>query len=550
MFSRNTPFAFRNHNTSVSDRFRFGLLISPEPQYPLRIRRGSSLIAPLQQQTSSAPAAFAIGAGQATELLGVLQFTPDDESPFRYNFGFVETDGGQVTVRVHAINDQGTSIASKDYNLGPHGVMQRNISDVVPDIQTENLRVHIEVLSGDGRILAFGSGIATGSNDPSTFEMLFADELLGGGGSGDDLTSVAHDTTLTGDGTPAAPLGLADNSVTASKIASTNNAADGDSLTFTPGGSNVGAYGGGCANGIGVLGKSTTGVQGEGENGIGVNGIATGGKGVVGTNSNTGNYGELGLATAGVKAVGLDQTSSGLFAQSTGGDAVQGHAAASNRSGVYGTNSNGSGYGLYGRNTNNNNEGFVGGSGSGVWGRGTGASHGVIGDASRSGNAGQFFGSIQITGDLLVNGNLSKGGGTFRIDHPLDPENRILAHSFVESPEMMNVYNGMIILSDHGVAWVELPVYYEALNRDFLYQLTCVGGYAPVFIAEEIAENRFKIAGGVADLKVSWQVTGVRKDAWAESNRVVVETDKPLDQQGHYLHPEAFGLSPDWKFDN
>src|SRR5262245_8440898 len=47
------------------------------------------------------------------------------------------------------------------------------------------------------------------------------------------------------------------------------------------------------------------------------------------------------------------------------------------------------------------------------------------------GLAGYFAGSVQITG------NLAKGGGSFKIDHPLDPENKYLYHSFIESPDMM-----------------------------------------------------------------------------------------------------------------
>ncbi len=37
-------------------------------------------------------------------------------------------------------------------------------------------------------------------------------------------------------------------------------------------------------------------------------------------------------------------------------------------------------------------------------------------------------------------------------------------------------------------------------------------------------------SGGSADLRVSWQVTGVRKDAWAEANRIQVEVDKPIER--------------------
>ena len=154
------------------------------------------------------------------------------------------------------------------------------------------------------------------------------------------------------------------------------------------------------------------------------------------------------------------------------------------------------------------------------------------------GHAGYFDGSVRVTGDL------SKGGGGFKIDHPLDPENKYLLHSFVESPDMMNVYNGNATLDANGEAWVELPVWFEALNRDFRYQLTPIGAPGPdLYIAEEVRDNRFKIAGGEPGMKVSWQVTGVRHDPYAEAHRVPVEEDKPPEEQGTYLHPEAYGVS-------
>jgi len=89
---------------------------------------------------------------------------------------------------------------------------------------------------------------------------------------------------------------------------------------------------------------------------------------------------------------------------------------------------------------------------------------------------------------------------------------------------------------------VELPSYFGALNKDFRYQLTCIGGFAPVYVASEIQDNRFVIAGAKPGLKVSWQVTGVRKDPFAEQNRVIPEVDKQPGEQGLYLYPEAYGL--------
>jgi hypothetical protein len=147
----------------------------------------------------------------------------------------------------------------------------------------------------------------------------------------------------------------------------------------------------------------------------------------------------------------------------------------------------------------------------------------------------------KFDGDVDVSGTLTKSGGAFKIDHPLDPENKYLYHSFVESPDMMNIYNGNVILDEVGEAWVELPDWFEALNRDFRYQLTCIGGYASVYVAEEISANRFKIGGGIPGLKISWHVTGIRKDPYAESHRVSVVQDKPDGEKGFYLHPEAYG---------
>lgn len=155
------------------------------------------------------------------------------------------------------------------------------------------------------------------------------------------------------------------------------------------------------------------------------------------------------------------------------------------------------------------------------------------------------FSTSTFGGDVNIDGSLTKGSGAFKIDHPLDPANKYLYHSFVESPDMMNVYNGNVVLHDNGEAVVDLPNWFAALNKDFRYQLTCIGGFAPVYVAEEIANNRFKIAGGRPGLKVSWQVTGIRHDPYAEQHRIMVEQEKSGLDRGRYLHPELYGQSPE-----
>jgi hypothetical protein len=154
--------------------------------------------------------------------------------------------------------------------------------------------------------------------------------------------------------------------------------------------------------------------------------------------------------------------------------------------------------------------------------------------------------AVYASGDATVTGKLSKGGGSFRIDHPLDPANKYLYHSFVESPDMMNIYNGNVVLDDQGQATVELPDWFEALNKEFRYQLTPIGGAAPnLHISRKVDGGSFDIAAGNPGAEVSWMVTGIRQDAWAEANRIPLEVDKSTNDRGRYLHPELYG--PDAK---
>jgi trimeric autotransporter adhesin len=160
-------------------------------------------------------------------------------------------------------------------------------------------------------------------------------------------------------------------------------------------------------------------------------------------------------------------------------------------------------------------------------------------------NATKGLMALDGAGNFEIAGAISKAGGSFKIDHPLDPANKYLYHSFVESPDMMNIYNGVVTLDPKGRASVALPDWFEALNRDFRYQLTAIGAPGPnLYIAEEVSGNRFKIAGGKPGAKVSWQITGVRHDAWAEAHRIPLEVEKKGAEQGHYLHPEEFGKDP------
>jgi hypothetical protein len=144
-------------------------------------------------------------------------------------------------------------------------------------------------------------------------------------------------------------------------------------------------------------------------------------------------------------------------------------------------------------------------------------------------------------GKVEVIGTLSKGGGSFKIDHPLDPANKYLYHSFVESPDMMNIYNGNVTTDASGEATVELPEWFETLNRDFRYQLTVIGQFAQAIVAGKVANHQFVIKTDKPNVEVSWQVTGIRQDAFANANRIEVEVEKAPADRGHYLYPELVG---------
>jgi hypothetical protein len=179
------------------------------------------------------------------------------------------------------------------------------------------------------------------------------------------------------------------------------------------------------------------------------------------------------------------------------------------------------------------------GLGVGVWGV-TDDGIGVAGTAYAAGYAGYFSGKVAIVGNVDLYGKITVGQKNFRIDHPLDPQNRYLLHTCVESSEMKNIYDGVAQL-EKGAAWVELPEWFEALNGDFRYQLTAVSGPAArLHVAEEISDGRFKIAGGEDGMKVCWQVTGTRRDRWAAANPVDVEQEKPEAERGRYLEPSLY----------
>ena len=373
----------------------------------------------------------------------------------------------------------------------------------------------LNLLFGSGSTKPAETGLKLSSKGLFTFA---TGQTFPGTGKG-TITGVSAGTDLTGGGTSGAvtlnldtnkvPQLNTENNFTANQTITGNfvsissyNALSVNQTSSSGWGMSVLSYGAGIA----VDAVNGTGIQASSNGGYAVWGTTSlDGAGVYGDSESSGGYGVLATNnTSAGQALWAETFASGS-SHGAGPDGVHGVSHSGNGSGVAGINDASGGIGVYGRQ-------LVAGS-----------------------YAGRF------DGDVWVNGNLSKNGGSFKIDHPLDPSNKYLYHSFVESPDMKNIYDGVAALDTNGEAVVSMPEWFGALNRDFRYQLTCIGGFAPVYIAEEIADNHFKIGGGRPGMKVSWQVTGTRQDAWANAHRIPVEEIKPQDEHGTYLHPELFG---------
>jgi hypothetical protein len=578
------------------------------------------------------PASFAIGAGEKTQIVGARQTSSDrNTADFRFNLGVVETTGASCVVTWRLLDETGAAVGSPvSWNLGAREQRQENLWSMF-GTGVPNGRVEVEVSSGSGKVIAFGSSVANGSDDPSTVEMYFADSLLAdGSSSGGDITAVIAGQGLTGGGTSGdvtlhvgagagiqvnadsvqvasggitnamlaagsvdsskiadgsvAKIDLADGAVTMAKI-SASGAADGKVLKIAGGGLIWGT------DDTGGLTLPYSGSVNAPAPAFEVTNSNSGGLGVQATNSGSGNYGALGAPSSGVYGFARSSDGEGVVGVANNGLSAHGVTGKSSINiGVYGLNTSsensgylgGPSYGAYGRNKNqhygylggasygvygansNGNYGYLGGSSDGVFGSsssgdgvhgfstsghgvdGSSASgHGVDGSSisghgvhgsSNSGYAGYFDGRVHVTENFTAGGTKS-----FLIDHPLDPEHKTLRHAAIESSEVLNQYSGNVVTDENGFAEIILPEWFEALNKDFRYQLTVIGRFAQAIVEEEIHDNHFTIRTNFGHVKVSWQVTGVRNDAYMRTHPMVVEEVKPPEEQGTYLHPKEWG---------
>jgi hypothetical protein len=164
---------------------------------------------------------------------------------------------------------------------------------------------------------------------------------------------------------------------------------------------------------------------------------------------------------------------------------------------------------------------------------------------------GALYSSITVSGgkvystneDITTAGALSKGSGSFRIEHPLPSksETHELVHSFIEGPQADLIYRGKATLVN-GVASVNIDTSatmtegtFEALCREVQCFTTNESGWTAI---------RGKVTGNILTIQaqdstctdeISWMVIGERKDKhmmdteWTDENgKVIVEPLKPI----------------------
>jgi hypothetical protein len=265
---------------------------------------------------------------------------------------------------------------------------------------------------------------------------------------------------------------------------------------------------------VGVWGQSSS------SNGRGIYGYATSATG--------GSYGGL-FRTLSNQGIGVFALADSPTGATTG---IRGQSASVDGTGLWGFASapTGETNGVFGRAASTEGVGV-----SGLATSATGVNYGVYGETTSL---------VDGFGVYSVGDSATTGLKLFQIDHPLDPDRKLLNHFSEEGPEPYLVYRGNATIAADGRATVSLPEYFDAINREPTYQLTPIGGPAVLYIAQEIADNRFVIGGGLPGMKVSWMVTGIRNDSFVRCYGARREVDKPKRDVGRYLHPELLGFPP------
>jgi len=311
-------------------------------------------------------------------------------------------------------------------------------------------------------------------------------------------------------------------------------------------GSNSGAY---------TLNSHSTALSAHGSDGIFCVGHSTNGIGIIAGGNNSSS---LSIITEGTG--GAFTGYHGVYGKATNSSSGVGVIGVGNNQSTYHTTSNGSGGAFTGYHgsfsystTSSNGTGVIGIGNDGSYylmanGSGGAFTGSLIGAAGWSTNSGGYgiYGKAMGGGyGVFSSGNFGASGTkSFVIDHPLDPENKILKHYSVESPEVLNMYRGNVILNDGGEAVIILPNYFWSININFSYILTAIGKAAPnIYIKNEINEDgEFTISGGETGQKISWVVYAERNDPYMKltPNARDVVIDKTNLQKNKYISPELY----------
>ncbi|HWP30201.1 MAG TPA: hypothetical protein VNK96_00515 [Fimbriimonadales bacterium] len=303
---------------------------------------------------------------------------------------------------------------------------------------------------------------------------------------------------------------------------------------YATSGTNYGVYGQSASTeGRGIFGWATASsgttyggrFQSDSTSGIAVNGWATAGSGatygVWGQSASTSGRGVYGYVTA------TSGSTNGVYgrSESTNGLGVVGYAPANN----------GINYGVYAQSDSTNGRGVLG------WATAiSGTTYGVVGRSDSTSGYG-----VYSSGNFAATGTKS-----FQIDHPLMPETHYLNHFCTEGPEPYNVYSGNVVTDAQGYANVQLPDYFESINRDFRYQITVIDGAGEEFVqarvVRKIQNNHFVIRTSMPHVEVSWRVEAVRNDLWVQKYGFVTEQEKPEEYKGKYLRPDLYGMPKEY----
>jgi hypothetical protein len=472
--------------------------------YSLTFRIYDAAVGGTQLWIEIQPSVAVAGGLFKVQLGSVTPITLDFDAPY-----WLEVQVGAESAQVPRIELSSTPYTFMAMDIEDDAVTSVKILDgevATADIEDDavtaakiapNLVSSIDGVSNDGGDidLVAGSNVTITPNDGANTITIAAS-----GGGGGDITSVwPADGTLTG----GADAGDAYLSV-ANPLELTGSSTYGVIRgTHTTG--NYGYLGGGnravCGRRADLWGSLGSGVSGA-----------------CGQDDASGNYGQLGTADYGV--------------QGSNGGGNWG-ALGTSEYGVYGVSSGGE-YGSLGGTV-----GAYGSDPSGNVGRLGGSSYGVYGYAP-SGDAAWF------NGDVYVSGDINKAACSFLIDHPLDPENKLLRHTCVESPEYLLVYRGRVRLDNRGEVVVAMPEYFGALADEEQATVTLTAVGKPFLTGYDWnADGRSFTAYGDPGREISWVVYADRDDPVVRQLARPVEEEKGPDNKycdrGKLLHPAAYG---------